>query len=221
MSRPPGQITPDSPFGRALIKVIQEHPDIKTVVDEGSWHGNGTTMCIVHALAGRSDTQVIAVEAHKEMFESGRQFWTPCPSTLTLKYGRINDKMMTEEAIRSHRLFKSIEPHFNLHHDSDIECFAEAPYVELPRYVDMFVLDGSEFSGLFSLYRTIQHRPKFIALDDIGTMKHSDSLSYLLRTGEWVPIASGNDRTGWIVLQRKSAATEDYMARYIEKGFGC
>jgi len=221
MPSPPGQITPDSPFGRALIALLQERRDIKVVVDEGSWHANGTTLCIVHALAGRSGVQVIAVEANKQMYESGVKFWTPCPPSLSLKWGRINEKMMTEEAVRSHRYFKRIEQHFNLHWYNDLECLAEAPFVELPRFVDMFVLDGSEFSGEASLARAIQHRPKFLALDDIETMKHCDTVQYLIRTGEWVPIASGSDRTGWVILERKSSAATDFLSRYIEPGFGC
>ena len=216
-----GQILPDSPFGKALIEVIKEHPHLKIFVDDGMWCGGGSTKCLVEALKDVQGAKVIAIEANAAIFKKAQEYWANKPSFLEMRWGRIGQRMMTEAEVRRHPYFQKVRQHFDLYWDQDCADFRYAPLIDLPRYVDGFVLDAGEFGGIGSLDRALMHKPSIIALDDINVIKHDASFKHLVNSGEWRILKRGNDRNGWAILRRESSGTYD---RYCEVGFagvGC
>lgn len=214
----PGQITRNTPFGAALYEVCRQ-PHYHIFLDVGTWVGGGSVKVIVDATKSNSLAKIISVEANTSMWEEAKKNWTPCPDRLKLVWGRVAARMMGDEEIKRHHLFEKVRPHYDLHYSQDVEDFYKAPMVELPQYVDVAVLDGSEWSGRGDLETVLSLRPKIIALDDINVIKNEGNYRALLASGEWHVVAQGSDKTGWVILQRGSSATPDWM-RYTNVGLG-
>ena len=209
----PGQITRTTAFGAALYSICRQ-PHLRTFLDIGTWIGGGSVKVLVDATEGR-DAEIISVEANVAMWEEAKKNWTPCPSRLKLVWGRVATRMMGDEEIKRHHLFEKVRPHYDLHYAQDVEDFYKAPMIELPRYIDVAVLDGSEWSGRYDLETVLSLRPKVIALDDINVIKNNGSYRQLLSSGEWYVVAGSDERNGWAILQRGSS-----WQNYTEVGLG-
>jgi len=197
----PGQITPDSPFGKALMKVAADH---KTFLDVGTWNGAGTTLCLVKAVAHRPGVKIYSLETNFTLLNIAKEFWKPCPPALDLIWGKLSHHMMQAGQIRTHPKFAAIEEHFNLHYRQDCIDAARAPIISLPCAIDMAILDGGEFSGQGDFEAVIGLNPKVIALDDISTMKNDVAYHTLATSPRWQILAQGMDRNGWAIFKRVS-----------------
>lgn len=216
-----GQITAYTPLGKAIIKLARL-PHLRTFVDDGAWLGGGSMGCLVAGIASvpRHDVEIIAIEANKKIFDHCCKTWSAKPPYLKIVWGTLTKKMMSESEIRNHPKFDAIKSHFDLYYAQDIEDLFIAPLVTLPRYIDVFVLDAGEWTGDGSLDVALSARPRFIALSSIYTMKHANSFDRLLFSGEWSIWASGTDRNGWVIFERKSSGSDDAQAwgRYTNLG---
>jgi hypothetical protein len=210
-----GQIVLHSPFGQQLMKLAR-HPDYKVFLDVGSWNGLGTTKVLVDCIQNNTICKVYSVEANLQMYKLACNNWKMKPICLELLYGKLSDEMMTENEIRSHPGFNDIKPHFDIHYKQDVIDFQKAPIVSLPDYIDVAVLDGGEFSSEGDLNRVLKLNPKVIALDDTLVMKNSGNLNYLVSNG-WYVTATGNDRNGWAVLERKDEMDDKLYAESFDR----
>jgi len=214
----PGQLLRGTPFGDAIFNICSQ-PHLNIFVESGTWNGLGSTKILLEATAHNPLAQIISVEANREMYNIAMKNHSPCPERLVLKCGKLSQVMMTEGQIKAHPRFFPIRAHFDLHYKQDCIDFARAPLVQLPRYCDVGLLDGGEFSSVGDLDRILSLRPKIIILDDTLVMKNCDNLERLLRSGEWSIIATGKDKTGWAILERRSSATADFVGSYTQAGF--
>lgn len=207
-----GQITRTSSFGAALFAIASQRY-FHIFLDVGTWNGLGTTKILVEATASNELAEIYSIEANPALYAEAKKNWQPCPGRLRLLWGRIATRMMPEVEVTRHHLFPKIQPHFDLHYAQDVEDFMRAPMVELPRYVDVAVMDGGEFCGRSDLETVLSLRPKLIALDDVNTMKNEGNYRALLSSGEWHLVAQGEN---WAILQRGSSAWQ----RFTEVGLG-
>ena len=212
----PGQICRGTKFGEAIFNICSK-PFYNIFIESGTWNGLGTTKLLVDATEKNALASIYSIEANKQMHSIALQNWANKPARLQLLYGRLAETMMSKQAILSHPLFPAIRGHYDLHYDQDVRDFATAPLIfDLPRYCDVAVLDGGEFSSEGDLDRLLGLKPKVIILDDTNIVKNSGNLRRLLCSGEWAVAARGNEKTGWAILTRAGSA-DDVMNRYTEK----
>lgn len=68
MSEPLGQILPDSAFGRKLTELARQS---ETIVEVGTWHGEGSTRCLANGLV-RPTQRFWTIEQDKACWEEAR-----------------------------------------------------------------------------------------------------------------------------------------------------
>jgi hypothetical protein len=197
--RPPtGQISIDSGIGR-WIALLASLDSVTSIVEVGTWRGNGSTTCIADGLLHRSSSDALA--------------W--CLEV---------DAGMAREAARRHRRSRGIQViwgrlvetgDLDLHELSadeqvwaraDLELIRRAPNVteRLPDSIDLLVLDGGEFST-YAEYRDLRARvTQWLVLDDTRTRKGrriaGDIVGGLdsLFSPAWI----SNERNGVLVAKR-------------------
>ena len=217
-----GQVTRDSPFGRALMKQVSR-PEINKVLDVGTWNGAGTTLCLVTGACMKDDTSkvsIVSVEANAEMHKTACKTWERKPPFLHLLCGTLTKEILTPTEIEAHALFSKVKAHYDLHYMSDCNSIIKAPEIDFQNAsVDMVVLDGGEFCGQADFRCCLKLLPKIVALDDINVIKNRDNYNLLLKNkGEWVLIDSGEDRNGWAIFRRnQKTSIEEVLKMYTEK----
>lgn len=210
-----GQITPDTPFGKALQELASD-PQYNIFLDVGTWRGLGTTLCLVRGAALRRGTKIYSIEANAQLHREACENWRDRPACLELIHGKLTNQIMPTHKIKEHPRFKQIEQHFDLYYRQDVIDVARAPLVNLPRHIDVAVLDGGEFCAEGDLEKVLQTRPKVIAMDDVYTIKNEKNYEYLLNSGEWKLTKFGSDKNGWAVFRRQGSATDDVYGGYID-----
>lgn len=207
----PGQITLDTEFGRRLRDLARD-PAYRVFLDVGSWDGQGTTLCIGEGLRERADLSgcaIVTVEANKTWHRVAAAFWREQGLPVHCLWGRIAERMMTDEEVLNHPLFDKIKEHYALHYTNDVRDFDEAPLIRLRR-CDVAVLDGGEFCGYQDWEQIKKLNPKVVALDDIHSMKNDKVLEELCNDGaNWNCEFVSAERNGCCILRRRSLAVEE------------
>lgn len=172
-----GQIQRGSFFGNWLYDICFQNLDIKTVVEIGTWHGFGSTECIIKGLEDSYKTNVsfLSLEINKEMYESACNGWKDkLPSWAKLIHGRIVEilEMETPENITSDEI-KWFE--------SDKISMLSCPNVieQIPKEIDFLFLDGGGFTTRKE-FEILKDRSKIISLDDTGDLKCNKIRSYVI-----------------------------------------
>jgi len=171
-----GQITIDTWLGSFLKNVCQQNPQIKTVVEIGTWDGMGSTNCIIQGLAasGKSDMKFVSLESHPSMYHSAIQAWEGrLPEWVSFVHGRI---LETEEMDSSE--LTSVERGW---FEKDVRGMNSCPNVmdAIPAQIDLLLLDGGEFSTQIE-FQKLKDRSKLIVLDDTNSRKCKAIRSHVL-----------------------------------------
>lgn len=200
-----GQITQETPFGKGIYDLSQI-PNIHTILEVGTWNGQGTTECIVGGILRRDDIRdchVYSVEASRYFYEKACQYWnTKGYSFLHLLYGRVSDTIMLKDEIEKHPMFSSVKTHYDRWYSKDVIDFNIGPKLKyLPKKIDMIILDGGEFTGEGDAELIDIHSVDYVCLDDTLSMKNSSVLKNLKEKG-WTILLEGNDRSGFAILKR-------------------
>ncbi|AGE56476.1 glycosyl transferase [Paramecium bursaria Chlorella virus NE-JV-1] len=195
-SFPEGQLGASTPVGKFLTEIVQ-NPEIKTIIEVGTWNGRGSTKCIVDGLLKRGDkTKFYSLEADEGRCKSGQDFWSDRDKgnvDLHLLWGKLSEGMVTREYVQTHPKFSDQLQYY------DIEAGQthHAPLIdnELPDEIDMIFLDGGEFCSVFDfnyLMKKYGRSIKVIGLDDIDTIKNQKIYENLTQTDSpWKVLASG------------------------------
>ena len=191
-----GQINDDSKFGQALVKLCKD-PSNKIFIDVGTWNGLGTTKLLVDNTKGH----IISIEANADWYQVAVNNYRIKPSNLTLLYGKLSNKMMTNDEVESHNLFNSVKDHYKLHYAQDRIDFSKAKIVDIPWCPDVVILDGGEFSGIGDFEAVLAKSPKIIALDDTKVIKNFKANEFL-KAMRWTLVSEGSERNGWAIWKR-------------------
>ena len=216
---PEGQLGASTPVGQYLTYTAK-HPEIKMIVEVGTWNGRGSTKCIMDGLVGREDAVAFySLEADKGRCQSGIDFWADREKghvDLHLLWGKLTESMVTRSFVQTHPKFSDQLQYY----DIEASQTHEAPLVgdDLPVDVDFIFLDGGEFCSVFDfnfLIKKYKHSLKVIGLDDIDTIKNSAIYENLMQPDSpWERIAAGphpgrqgTEKEGntWAFFARKDA----------------
>jgi len=194
----PGQITLDTEFGRAL-KALGADPSFKVYVDVGAWNGEGTTRCLYEGMRDRTDgPTIVSFEANKAWWRVASNHWKDVSGVRVL-YGRVAERMMSDEEVLAHRYYEKVKEHYAIHFTQDEKDFKDAPLVRMRR-CDVAVLDGGEFCGPADWAALAHLSPRVVALDDIDVMKNCDNYLQMIVDG-WEVIFRTTERNGAAILR--------------------
>jgi hypothetical protein len=137
------------------------------------------------------------------MFAKASQVWNGNPY-ITLNKNRVATTMMTIDDVKNHPNYSNISnENWTSWYDGEALNFNKSNIGNLPDAVDFVIIDGGEFSGIGD-WNSVKHtNPKYVALDDIFTVKTSSVRDEMLASNLWTIKCQGNDRNGWVILQRK------------------
>ena len=203
-----GEINIYTPAGHAIMSIVQQDPEIYTILDIGSYTGLGTTLCVVMGAMARpiyKPVSVLSLETNPGHLDTAQKNWETRPGKEMVQFSRarVAKSMMTDAEIRGHPVFDQWKVHYDRWHISDVANLIEAPLIEINSPIDMVIIDGGEYCG-FQDYMAIKAcNPKYLMLDDIRTMKTDKVLEDALQSG-YSLIYRTEDRNGFAILKRST-----------------
>lgn len=192
----PGQILPDSPFGRVLTDLASQSENILEV---GTWKGGGSTRCIAEGM--RKGSVFVTVEAdlaeHRTFVKALPEEWS--------------DLKIFPQWGAFHRGILPLALHPNRENVQVQECWAfefqamlKCPIKTALAY-DLILLDGGEFTSFGDFMVLWPFAQRWIALDDTNpdkALKNACAWDILHRMGWKVLHDLRLDRNGWAVFEK-------------------
>ena len=210
---PNGQIDIRSEFGQ-ILSLYSQHPQVQTILEVGTWKGNGSTACIVEGICNKlkkdpeSTVHFYSLESNLKFMMEAMGLWMPkALPFLHLLYGSLHTTgLMSREQVESNPLFAGVKTHYDLWYAQDVKDYAASPFIDskyLPKQIHMIVLDGGEFSGYADWEVLRLKNPCIVALDDTNVMKNARVLEELSQDPTWEKRHGSNERNGWAIFIKK------------------
>ncbi len=196
--RPTGQVSGSSDLGR-WIEHLSSLQSVTTIVEVGTWRGNGTTRRIAKGL-GRRDgnaASAVCVEFNRGMANEAMARHRKNPA-IRIVWGRL----VEAESLDGSDLTDEEIGWFQ----QDLSNMDTAPNVfgEMPEAIDLLILDGGEFSTLAEFLVLKDRVTGWIALDDTRTRKCREIVRRI-GAGEdpqFVVADESDERNGIMILRR-------------------
>lgn len=203
-----GQITLDQNLGKH-IKNLTGRKDVKTIVDVGTFHGLGSTICIID---GMDDTKKMwSIELYPNMYKYSlmnlSKYLTPNIILLNGKIIEYNDVFWFDHGT----IDFSTDEHARLWYKKDMKYLKESKNVlsELPNIIDLLVLDGGEYTT-YPEYLKLKDKTNIIVLDDVIIHKCKRVREELLNDSDFKLIFEDlNDRNGYSIFERTKWVTQE------------
>ena len=193
-----GQINRNSRLGETLYEIAKQ-PDVKTIVEIGTWNGAGSTRCIIDGIKDSGSKKTfVTLESNKEQYELASQNLKPYTEFVESLYGRIIEvydlvwlKNVTLGPEQQQWLWQ------------DIEGYKECPNVldKIPDQIDLLLLDGGEFSTIPEFIK-LKSRYKYLVLDDITALKCKEINKQLSIKKDHTLLKSDTERNGFSVFKK-------------------
>lgn len=197
-----GQIQLSSTLGEWIFNLAKS-PEVQSIVEVGTWWGLGSTYCIKKGLEARENPirEGYSIECVRERYVEACRNLEPMPESFFLLWGSV----ISYEELKGleHKLSRKHKEWF----EQDLKHIKKAPFIGNPmegQVVDLCILDGGSFSGLFDFFR-IGVNSKYLILDDTITFKHSKTRLYILSHNNWeVLVDDLQDRNGYMICRNKN-----------------
>jgi len=181
--RVPGQIVPQGRVGQLLIKTVQD-PELKNIVEIGTWNGLGSTKCFLLGL--QESTVFYTIESNQEKIQIAQQNLTEwMKPNVNFLWGSI---LSPEDIVNPESVFPELSnAEFRRWHSVDMENIVRSPNVlsQLPEEIDFLLLDGGEFTTWYEFKLLFPRCKKWIALDDVLVSKCKKIREYLKGHALW------------------------------------
>jgi len=194
-----GQINRGSKLGEAIYNLAKS-PEVKTIVEIGTWNGMGSTKCILDGvLASGKRKDVYSLECNKLRYEEAKINLGFVPPTFKLIHGTI---VTAEELIPIMSTLENDTLKGWL--TEDINWIKNTPYVldRMPERIDLLIIDGGEFSGGIEFNR-LYRRCGILILDDTNAIKHTKTKEFIKSKPNEFRIIEDNvsDRNGYLICE--------------------
>ena len=203
-----GQINRGSLLGEHIFR-LSKNPEIKVIVEIGTWNGMGSTKCIYDGIIQglKKEHLVLSIECnltrHKEALTN----------LISLRnFNLIHGTIVSIDEM------EAIKGKFNLTTTSqpwwaeDVTQIKSAPYIldQIPEKIDLLILDGGEFTSHLE-FEKLWNRTRFIVLDDTDntkSVKSYESREFILSHPDNFKIIEDNlqDRNGFLVCENITKA---------------
>ncbi len=208
-----GQINRGSTLGEIIFNLCKQ-PDIKTIVDIGTWNGMGTTKCIYDAALEKSGEYLVcSIESSKKYYQEAVAN-LPKLANFHLLLGKIVERDELIDIDQSDDKFfngslglgaygKKIQKSWLA---EDIKNYNNVPNVLglLPEKIDLLILDGGEYSSLAEFHK-LKDRTKYFVLDDTVPLKNSE-VAQIIKQGNYeILFDRPDDRNGFLVAKKNES----------------
>lgn len=198
-----GQINLEDEAGKYIFNICQRE-DVKTILEIGTWNGQGSTFCVYSAIAA-TEKKLLSLEVDRDMYLAARSIYEGKREVMIL-HGHISDELID---------FEALDPSFFSDYDRSLKHYwysedlantkATPNLLEvMPKQIDFLILDGGEFSS-WSEYQLLKDRSKIIFLDDTRppTIKNYKAREDLLSSKDYRPIVDKLDaRNGFCIFEK-------------------
>ena len=198
-----GQINMDSGLGWELFQ-LSYNDNYHNYVEVGTWNGEGSTFCLMQGIRERNDATLWSLESNRAFYDSAKEFWNTQSLTynnLNLIYGRIVDidKIFLKNELRE---IGELNDTQEIWYNNDVNDYVNCKNVlsDLPKEIDVLLLDGGEFSTYFE-FKLLEERSKIIAMDDVNFLKCKKIREELLVNENWKLLKEDlNERNGYSIF---------------------
>ena len=200
-----GQINLDSSLGRLLANLAKTH---NSIVEIGTWNGQGSTQCILSTLLTRLDQSwhFTSLECNETMFQQAMQFWN---NKITVEQQQqvefLLGTILNLKDLPSLDILEKQHGFVQEWYEQDITWLKQTVnhLDKLPATIDLLILDGGEYTT-YSEWQLLKSRVTTVVLDDTKTCKCRDIYQELHQDQDWLVVADHpNDRNGWAVFRHK------------------
>jgi hypothetical protein len=200
----PGQINLGTRWGDLIYKLTQRE-DVNTIVEIGTWNGEGSTMCVIKSLIdSKIKKDFISIELYPDMYEKAKLFLSPYKTFVTLLNGRIinfEDAFWFDHSI----LNLNHDEHARLYYKKDLDYLKTMNDVfgQIPEKIDLLILDGGEYTT-YPEWVKLKDRTKIVVLDDSNILKCKKIRQEILDSKNYDTIFDDlNIRNGFSVFEKK------------------
>lgn len=206
-----GQINRGSLLGEHIFNLSQL-PEVKTIVEIGTWNGLGSTKCIYDAIieSHKKDYLVISLECNLVRHNEAKSNIFPPLNNFNLIHGTI--VTMEEVAPLMQKEIEEIKKLPWL--DEESLHLKTTPFVlnQIPEKIDLLILDGGEYSSSLE-FKKLHKRAHYIILDDTASdlqwignhiLKNSEVRKYILSHPKEFKIIEDKpkERNGFLICER-------------------
>jgi hypothetical protein len=190
-------------LGKAIVN-LTSLPDVKSIVEIGTWNGLGTTRCVLQGLydSKKDNYSFISIECNPVMYNqaivnlSGK-----INDNINLIHGRIIEEEMLNWFSKAELTSEQMS-----WLQQDLECFRVVPNVlnRIPSVIDFLILDGGEFST-YPEWCILKDRVRYVALDDTRMLKCTKIREEILASDDYEVIEDdlNGSRYGYMTFKRK------------------
>lgn len=205
------QIKRSDKFGHMLY-LLSKTPSVKTIVEIGTYTGEGSTKCIIDGLLERSDNyKFITVELDKEIHKiamSNMKKVIDKHQNIKSYNGRIiqyDDIFWFDHStVFNDPSKKPVEiKHALKWYNLDLLNLKSSPYILdlIPEKIDLLILDGGEYTT-YPEFKVLKDRTKIFALDDTTVLKCNKIRSELINDKLIMIYDDLNNRNGSSIFSR-------------------
>lgn len=208
----PPEIVNDE-FARTLEWLIAAQP-VTSILELGASSGEGSTACFMRGLHHNHTANLFSLEASKERFTALQQryenraritcinaFSVPVSEWLTHSdIDLLVSEYGNEFGSATYKQWLQQEIDYQAQSGVPTDGIAQAVARNEGKPFDVVLIDSSLFSGMAELRATLG--AKFIALDDIRSMKNGPNVKRLTADPRYKLLARGHERYSWAVFNR-------------------
>ena len=200
-----GQIQIDCLLGKWLYAICKNNENIKTVVEIGTWHGLGSTDCIIKGLrdSGKADIHFMSIESNQKMFDVAMNVWSgKLPSWARLVHGHIVEP---EEMDSTNLGYQHGDEALWFEEDKNAILSSPNVLADIPSSIDLLFLDGGEFSTAAEFWK-LKDRAKIVLLDDTTARKCVNIRDHVLSNPDTYEVIFDvpTERNGTMGFKRRS-----------------
>lgn len=195
-----GQIQQESEFGKSIRSCILQYRPAN-IVEIGTWKGLGSTFTTIKAIQEANyKPNFISLETNPNFYNIAKDNLKDYLTYVTLILGRIIEPEQLDDFVSKHVLDSE---HLRwLQEDRD--NYATCPNVlsQIPKQIDLLVLDGGEFST-YAEWLVLRDRSKIIMLDDTKMLKCREIVEQSLLDPNFHLLTKSDERNGFHIFLTK------------------
>ena len=197
---PKGQITSKDSVGR-WITHLSSLPEVKYIVEIGTWNGRGSSACIIRGVRSRAadsrgGVQCLGLEVDKKMHARASRYLSKSPWFAVVNGRIVNENQLDRSDLSGTEIEWLAE---------DVRRIREAENIasSISPKIDLLILDGGEFST-YAEFKLLEGRLSgggWLILDDTKTRKCSRVLTEVKLNPAFSLVYESDERNGVAVAK--------------------
>lgn len=194
-----GQINLNSRQGQ-YIKFFTENPNVKTILEIGTWNGLGSTKCFIEGLKNKKEFSFYSLECCTEKCDYAKEL-----------YKNIQGVFILDEVILNELPYDIYDIFPEILENEDLKEWLIIDYKNMKdkkifhfhdKIFDLVLLDGGAFTTYYE-FCILQNRIKILILDDINCLKSKKLYEKIKNSSNWTILEENNERNGFLVAVNK------------------